>query len=468
MTKRKNIYKTVILFCVLLSIPAAVYVIGKKTYFLNRAYQSIFGIKADLIINLTDSFKTKEYSWSNLAQGGEEKESMLESVELQLQILEPSYIRIDHIFDFYEPVKRDGSGSLVYDWKKLDKEIKTIISTGAKPYLSLSYMPAALSSGSEVDLPQSWNDWKALTQATVEHVSGKNGLAIENVYYEVWNEPDLFGEFDTKGTKNYLTLYKYASLGAAEAKNVLPFKIGGPATTALYESWFKNFFDYVKRENLRADFYSWHRYSKSITHFNQDIMKIQEWLLDYPEYQNIELIISETGHSSENDAGYDTKFSAIHTLAVYTTTFQKIPKVFTFEIKDGPGDKKYWGRWGLLTHERYGIPEEKPRYKSIEFLNRMKGEWYSVLGGGTWINAIATNRDNTIKVLIVNYDQFGKHIENVPIHFINIPYNNFTVRRMEFLGKTQVDQIRISGTEWSTTQLMQPNSAVIIEIAPLR
>jgi len=468
MSKRNNIFKIIILLCALVSIPTAVYYIGQKTYFFNRAYQSIFGTKADFIINLTDSYKAKGYSWSNLAQGGEEKEEMLNAVRLQVKKLEPSYIRIDHVYDFYEPIKRDASGNLVYNWEKLDREIEIILSTGAKPHLSLSYMPPALSSGSEVDLPQSWNDWKAITRETIEHVSGKDGLAIENVYYEVWNEPDLFGEFTTSGTKNYLTLYKYASLGAGEAKNVLPYKIGGPATTALYESWFKDFFKFIKKENLQVDFYSWHRYSKNIANFDEDVVKIKKWLLEYPEYKNIEFIISESGHNSENDAKYDNEFSAIHTVAIYTATFQRIPKIFTFEIKDGPGDKQFWGRWGLLTHESFGIPIEKPRYKSIEFLNRMKGEWYSVLGEGTWVKAMATTKDGTIRVLIVNYDQFGKHIENVPIHFINIPYKIFTVRRIEFLGETQKDQIEISGTQWSTTHLMQPNSAVIIEITPLR
>src|SRR3972149_1571123 len=65
-----------------------------------------------------------------------------------------------------------------------------------------------------VDLSASFSKsplvWQNLAQKTVEHVSGKAGLNLSNVYYEVWNEPDLFGGYKVYGGKNYLDLYSHS------------------------------------------------------------------------------------------------------------------------------------------------------------------------------------------------------------------------------------------------------------------
>ena len=153
-------------------------------------------------------------------------------------------------------------------------------------------------------------------------------------------------------------------------------------------------------------------------------------------------------------------------MSVYLTTFSRLPKVFTFELKDGAGDKKFWGRWGMLTHEKFGEPEEKPRYWAIDFLNKMKGAWYPLFGNGTWVKALVTTDGNIIRMLIVNYDPFGKHYENVPVNFINLPSKNFTFRRINFLGESTEFNVGLEEVNWKTVQLMEPNTAAILEIVP--
>jgi len=392
---------------------------------------------------------------------------MLTSVAGQLSRLSPTYIRLDHIYDFYDVVSRDPAGKVVYDWRKFDSELLIIKNMGAKPFLSLSYMPSALSGGSEIDLPVSWEEWKDLVKETIEHVSGNEELAISDVYYEVWNEPDLFGNFRMKGVKSYPTLYRFAALGALAAKDTLPFKIGGPATTSLYKSWFVDFLDFVGKNNLRLDFYSWHKYSPKIADFEEDVLRAKEWLVNYPEFSDLELIISESGFTSEVDEGYDSYFSAIHTIAVSTALYGNVSKVFLFEIKDGPGAQKYWGRWGILTHEKFGIPEAKPRFAAVEFLNEARGNRYLTLGQGSFVKAFASEAGGVVRTLIVNYDPFAKHIENVPLTFVNIPYREFIFKRRDFLGGIKEDRVSIEGAEFTTRVLMPPNSASIFEIAPI-
>jgi len=135
-------------------------------------------------------------------------------------------------------------------------------------------MPSSLSKSGDInDLPANWADWENSVQRVVERISGKNGLAISDVYYEVWNEPDLFGGFKTSGSKNYLDLYLHSAIGASRAVNTLPFKFGGPATTGYYDNWMKGLLNFVTRNNLKLDFLSWHRYSKNLDDFEKDVAK---------------------------------------------------------------------------------------------------------------------------------------------------------------------------------------------------
>lgn len=464
--KKHKTIQLIILFIILITVPITIYALLKYRPDLTEGLGGITGTKANIVVNLTDSYPFRNVPWAHLAQGGEERENMLGAVVGQTASLTPQYIRIDHVFDFYDVVSRTPEGDLSFNWTKLDNEIRTIRRTGAKPFIAISYMPSAISTGSEIDNPRSWVEWSACVEALIEHISGNSGLNISDVYYEVWNEPDLFGKFKLSGEKNYLTMYRYASLGAQNATNVQSFKLGGPSSTGLYKDWVTNFLAYVQLNKLRLDFYSWHRYSKSLSIYDDDILQAKTLILPFSEYKNIELIITESGYDSDNNKANDGMISAIHTIGLYAATFQKIERLFHFEIKDGPGPEKYWGRWGILTHEKYGEPIPKPRYRAIQFLNQMRGEWYPVYGFGTWVKAFATEKDGIKRLLLVNYDPAGRHSERVPISFINMPAKEFTYRRIDFMGKTTEEKVTINSTNWSTQEEMDPNTAVILEIIP--
>ena len=158
-------------------LPVGVYLVTHRQQFFNRA----FGTFANIYVNAGNVVGGKKEVWRNLAQGGEEKGRQLLPVIDKIKVLQPKYIRIDHVFDYYTR-------------EELDLVIKDILATGAKPFISLSYMPPAISkTGGITDLPSDWQAWENLVTETIEHISGRSGLGIQDVYYEVWNEPDLFG-----------------------------------------------------------------------------------------------------------------------------------------------------------------------------------------------------------------------------------------------------------------------------------
>lgn len=458
-----SIKKFLIVAVLLLSVPVAVILVMGPTSFFNRA----FGKPANLVIDTGSSFAVPGQVWRNLAQGGEEKGQMLSSVIDKTKSLKPLYIRIDHIYDAYDVVGRDGSGNLTFNWSNLDATIKDITATGAKPFISISYMsPTIAKGGNTLEVPNSWSDWELVVQRTIEHISGTGGLNISGVYYEVWNEPDLFGGYKTYGSKNYLDLYSHSAAGAARARGVNSFKFGGPATTSLYKNWLDSLLTFVSKNNIRLDFFSWHRYSKNLDDFQNDMNNARKWLDQYPSYANAELIVSEIGPNSENDSVYDSGFGAIHLMATSAVMEDGNVKEFVFEIKDGPGKDKYWGRWGLLTNDKFGAPEAKPRFYAIQFLNRMVGDKVNVAGEGSWIKSFAKNDGKTIRTFVVNYDPAGKHYEAVPMKFINLQTGNFIFRRINYGGAVNDLNVATTSASWQTIQEFNPNTAAIFEIIP--
>lgn len=458
----KRILITTVVFLGLL---AGVFLVLKQTGFWGKA----FGTPANLVVDAGSSFILPGSCWANLAQGGEEQGvRMLAPVISGVKALSPKYIRLDHLYGYYDLVSRGSDGVIQYNWAKLDSTINDVLATGAKPFLSLSYTPPALSGGNVDEKPQSWGEWEKLVQVTVEHYSGVRGMGISDVYYEVWNEPDLFGKFKVSGDKNYLELYLHTAVGAMRAGNVLPFKLGGPATTGLYKNWINGLLVYASRNSLRLDFISWHRYSKSLSDYEKDYINAKSWIENYPQYKDVELIISEAGPNSENDKVYDGAFAASHALATSALLEGDVSKLFLFEIKDGPGPEKYWGRWGIYTHEKWGAPEAKPRYSAIQFLNNMRGAKVNVAGEGSWVRAFAKEENRTIRLFIVNYDPSGSHSETVPITFTNLPYKSFYARRINYGGPAEgKTQITVEGSSWATVEDLKPNRAIILELTPV-
>ena len=452
----KKFQKLLFTFLILVSIPVSLILLNQKTNFLGKA----FGTKADIVIDAGNVVGGKSETWRYLAQGGEERGRQLLPVIDMTKALQPKYIRIDHIFDYYNVVSKDGSGKLNFNWTELDFIIGDIRKTGAKPFISLSYMPPSISKGGDtVDVPANWADWEVLVKTTIEHISGKSNLAISDVYYEVWNEPDLFGGYKITGEKSYLDLYIHSARGAREAGNVNSFKLGGPATTGFYENWMNKLIIFCKENNVKLDFISWHRYSLNLDDYEQDFEGTSN-------YQGLETVISELGPNSENSDVNDNYFGAIHTIATAITLEGKVDKLFNFEIKDGPGPTKNWGRWGILTHEKFGTPEIKPRYRAIQFLNNLNGgQNLSVSGNGSWVKVIAKEKNGKTVFLIVNYDNHGKHREAVPVKVINLKSNEFNLKRIDFSGKVSEQKIKSETNSYDVLLTFEPNTASIFEIS---
>ncbi|KKQ24513.1 MAG: hypothetical protein US40_C0003G0055 [Candidatus Roizmanbacteria bacterium GW2011_GWC2_37_13] len=434
-------------------------------------------IKANIVVDVAKTSGPFPDRWKALAQGGEESGvRMFENVISQVSELYPRFIRIDHIYDFYDVVTRDGSGNLSFNFDKLDQTVCDIYHTGAKPFFSLGYMPPTMSDdGSLIGKPKSWDEWSLLVQKTVERYSGRQttlpcgGLDDfwrTDIYYEVWNEPDLesFGKWKYLGDKSYSELYFYSAKGAEKAEDIFPYKLGGPVTTALYKNWIQKFLDYVAVNNLKIDFISWHHYSKKTDDYTQDIINLNKWLAESPRYdrfENLPRIISEWGYDSEKNPIADTEVGAAHTLASIRNFINaNIESAFLFEVKDGPALS-----WGILNYDG----SKKPRWYALQMLNTLNGNQIIVDGEGTYVTALASVSDDKISLILTNYDETGRNTEAVPVVFRNLLPGKHSLTKTFLNGQKTVDlNVEAVNGEISLTGdkaiIMPANSIVTIEL----
>ena len=401
----------------LLSLPLVLAISNSVQRLLSRAAPQ----PARIVIDTLSPSGVIPDSFISFAQGGEEFPPMLHNVSAEMKELSPRYIRLDHIYDSYGIVKRENKG-FTYDFSQLDQTIDDILAMGALPFFSLSYMPPSFTqSGSVIDSPSDWNNWKDLVQKTIEHYSGSQEKNLTNVYYEVWNEPELpqFGSWKLSSEKDYRILYYYAEKGANAAENVNQFFLGGPAVGSYYSSWVRNFLSYVKQNKLRLDFYSWHRYHKKPDIFTSDAINIRKDLSLFPEYATLPLILSEWGIESENTSLNNTDAAAAFAVSAISKFQNSINLAFSFEVKDGPPPTG--GKWGLFTHEKdTSSLSPKPRFKAFSALSKMKGNRLNLSGSDTFVDGFAAKESQTIRAILSNYDLASKNTENVPVTFTGL------------------------------------------------
>jgi hypothetical protein len=403
----------------LIIIPIVSYGVTQVTRLINRAA----GNNANIVVEIaTPSGYFNSDFYHAFAQGGEETSDMLTNIIAPVKDLNPKYIRLDHIFDNYQLVSR--TDKLNYNFQHLDAAIDSIIKTGAKPFLALSYMPQVIAKdGNVINQPNDWNEWSQVVKAVIEHYSGKNNRNLTDIYYEVWNEPDLaiFGKWNLEGDKNYLTLYKYAILGANNATNCNKYFIGGPATTGLNKNWIMA----LAQSGLRIDFISWHSYLNDPHRFVEDQNNITNWLKTYPALAVTPKIITEFGFSGDKDIRYGTEYAGIYTASVIRQLADAGPLyLFSFQLADGP-NQEFGDGWGILTHKTAGA-KKKPRYAVYNFLDTMTGRRLNLNGEGTWVTGLATQNSDITRILLINFDQSGFHSEAVPVKITGLTNGGYT------------------------------------------
>ena len=253
----------------------------------------------------------------------------------------PVYIRAHHLltsgdgkaelkFSSTNVYREDPSGKPIYDFTILDGIFDEYKAAGVRPMVEFGFMPKDLAaelpnrhepyqvhypksaiSGASNNPPKDYAKWGELVRVVTSHFVERYGPdAVQQWYFEVWNEPDI--DYWHSTAEDYWKLYDYAVAGVRKA---LPTaRVGGPATTSpsnqhAYD-YLKGFLDHViagksfaDGKAIPLDFISFHAKGRPTIVESHVTMGIKHELADadrgfylisqYPKYRNLPIILSE-------------------------------------------------------------------------------------------------------------------------------------------------------------------------------
>jgi len=192
------------------------------------------------------------------------------------------YIRIHNLFTGPEgdhrgkvdagcdPVKRDNTGKLIFDWSKVDKVYDVLIDLGYIPYIEFGFMPEVLSSA-PIDAkyrwrypPKNYEEWRIVIKEIVSHFKQRYPDKIDEFIFELWNEPDV--HYYKGNAEEYNKLYDFTVAGLFDVFPEGIFKVGGPAVATVRIPYLKKFLEHCLFEmnhvtgdiGTKFDFLSFH------------------------------------------------------------------------------------------------------------------------------------------------------------------------------------------------------------------
>ncbi|MCC5847649.1 MAG: hypothetical protein JJU29_06085 [Verrucomicrobia bacterium] len=307
-------------------------------------------------------------------------------------------------------VERAADGTLVFNWALLDKVYDVLVELGFDPIVELNPMPACIASGDNtfffykmnVTPPKLMSEWEELVTATVCHFIERYGMnRVRRWKFEVWNEPNLNGQFWTGTQEEYFELY---AASARAVKGVHPdLEIGGPAAAG--GEMVLPFALWCREHGAPIDFFTYHNYPMGE-------YGVYAWRKDSPhapgmffadEFKNTRVAVTEAGfgdiphiitewniqHCGHNGkakwVGGDDVVRLFGCAAVLHHNLHTEPHV------DVLG---YWTASDVMhearvTHRRYDnrnqyygllnlAGEPKPAFHAFSFLNRLNGPRYDI------------------------------------------------------------------------------------------
>jgi xylan 1,4-beta-xylosidase len=155
------------------------------------------------------------------------------------------------------------SGAKHPNFLYVDMVFDAMLDRGLRPFVELSFMPAALASGTSTIFwyrgnttpPKDMAQWGELVSALAKHCVTRYGIAeVSQWNFEVWNEPNIVFWAGTKD--EYFELYRQSALALKSVDQRL--RVGGPSTARA--GWVGDLLEYCAARQAPIDFASTHIY----------------------------------------------------------------------------------------------------------------------------------------------------------------------------------------------------------------
>jgi xylan 1,4-beta-xylosidase len=354
----------------------------------------------------------------------------------------------------------DDMGTLVceeeeplYSFFNADRIIDFLMSIGMRPFVELSFMPEALSSGNttvfhyqaNVTPPKDYEKWAALIQKLIAHWVERYGVVeVRNWFFEVWNEPNLKA-FWPASQEEYFKLYRYTVNAIKSVDGSL--KVGGPATAD--NQWIPEFLGFCKKNSLNVDFVSTHHYPTDA--FGEPGADTETRLQNMPpgamrkqaakaraESGDLPLYYTEWNITSNpRDPMHDEPFAA----AFITKIIMEAPGLvqgYSYWTFSDIFEENYFpsvpfhGGFGLLN--LYGIA--KPAYRAFQLLHHLGTELLEFDGEHSTVSAWVVRKKNSATIILANV-AMPRHA--IQMELINIRISGAPTPRTAWIERIDED-----------------------------
>ncbi len=380
--------------------------------------------KIDFSCSLKETAKPFPHFWKHTVGSGHATLALRADWQKQLtrchRELGFNYVRFHGILSDDMGTLVNENNQLIYSFFNADQIIDFLLSIGMRPFVELSFMPLALSSGSDIVFhykgnvtpPRDYKEWETLIYQLVHHWVERYGLIeVSQWFFEIWNEPNL-SAFWKGAQADYFRLYAHA---AQAIKKVDPtLQVGGPATAD--NAWIKEFLQFCEQNKAPVDFISTHHYPTDdfgkpgddtiaqLASSKRGILR-EEVAKTKSEAGNKPVYYTEWSTSSNPfDDLHDMPYAA----AFITKTVmeaQGYVKGYSYWTFSDIFEENYFcslpfhGGFGLSTI--YGIP--KPSYRAYQLLNEIGEHILPVNGTHPTADLWITTKPGCIKLLLTNW-----------------------------------------------------------------
>lgn len=295
-----------------------------------------------------------------------------------------------------------------------------LIEIGMRPFVELSFMPEALSSGSQtvfkyqanITPPRDYKAWATLIDKLVRNWVDRYGLKeVRKWYFEIWNEPNL-QNFWAGTMEDYFHLYQVT---VETLKNIdAELHVGGPATAA--NAWIPEFVAFCDQHHLPADFVSTHHYPTDafgkpgddtitmLSKSHRGVMREQVQEV-YKHAAGKPLYYTEwNGSSDPRDILHDQPYAAAFAVKTIMDVCEYV-QGYSFWTFSDIFEENYFpsvpfhGGFGLMN--LYGIP--KPAYRAFELLSQLGTERLTVQGTHDTVDVWVWRGEHGVQLVLTNH-----------------------------------------------------------------
>ncbi|MFA5275413.1 MAG: cellulase family glycosylhydrolase [Candidatus Omnitrophota bacterium] len=304
-----------------------------------------------------------------------------------------------------------------------DNVIKNINDSGGVVILDIFGTPAGM--GRVLDkksAPLDLEAFKKLIKGTIRDLSCNKKY---NIWYEVWNAPDL-DDFFLGRQQEYLNLYRTVAQAVKELRQEtnINIPVGGPSVSWWFKSLEPNtvltpersliygLIRYCYSNQLPLDFISWHGYStdplaeeESTLYHKYAVSLIRDWLTYFRFDNNIPIIIDEWNFDRDMNVLTERRERA-YIAASYIPARIKgmldsgIDNQVYFSLQDFENKKEAIVR-NVGTFEKKGEP--KAVYNVFRMLGSLGKNMFVIKTDDAFCKLLATKSDETIILFIYNY-----------------------------------------------------------------